>query len=330
MTRDPNRPPTHGGNDRRSAIGRTAALSGGVFLAITAAVGLFSYSVRDTKTVVRAAGADVTVPDSTTGPATTDTTASAPVVSNPTVTTQTTSGAPTIAPTSVPLAAQSSTTTSTATTAPAAVTCPPLDGSATPRRSFPAAPPDCIDARATYSAVIATSEGSFTIALDTKRAPKTVNNFVFLARSKFYDGLTFHRVVPGFVIQGGDPLGNGQGGPGYEFADELPDQPGYAVGSVAMANSGANTNGSQFFVVTGELGLAVPGRYSKFAKVTKGLDVLKAIEKLGKEPAADNTEYPPIRTITITSITIKAVGEKASRIPGLAADTTSATDTTAA
>ena len=328
MTPEPNGQPGHSENDRRGAIGRTAAMAGGVFLAITAAVGLFSYSVRDTTAIVRAGGTDTTSPGAaqpSNGP---------PTTRSGSTTATTTGAALTESTTTAPAIAAPSTTlpppTSTAAVGGAAATCPALDGSATPRRSFASAPPDCIDPKATYSAVVATSEGSFTISLDAKRAPKTVNNFVFLARSKFYDGLTFHRVVPGFVIQGGDPLGNGQGGPGYEFADELPDQPGYAVGAVAMANSGANTNGSQFFVVTGELGLAVPGRYSKFGKVTKGLDIVKAIEKLGKEPAADNTEYPPIRTITITSVIIKSVGEKASRIPGLADTTAASTDTTAA
>ena len=89
------------------------------------------------------------------------------------------------------------------------------------------------------------------IRLDPRRAPRTVNNFVFLAREGFYDGLTFHRVVRGFVIQGGDPEGDGRGGPGYTFADELPDD-GYPPGSVAMANAGPGTNGSQFFIVTGD------------------------------------------------------------------------------
>src|SRR5919197_3924861 len=110
-----------------------------------------------------------------------------------------------------------------------------------------------VDANKKYTATIDTSCGKITIELDPKAAPKTVNNFVFLANQKFFDGLTFHRVVKDFVIQGGDPQGTGSGGPGYEFADELP-KDGYKLGSLAMANSGPNTNGSQFFIVTGNQG----------------------------------------------------------------------------
>ena len=125
------------------------------------------------------------------------------------------------------------------------------------------------------------------VRLDAKAAPHTVNNFVFLARQGFYDGLTFHRVVPGFVIQGGDPSGDGTGGPGYTFADELPDD-GYPTGSVAMANSGPGTNGSQFFVVTGDASF-LPNSYSRFGRVTEGLDVAKTIERFADPSATPAT-----------------------------------------
>jgi cyclophilin family peptidyl-prolyl cis-trans isomerase len=141
-----------------------------------------------------------------------------------------------------------------------------------------------IDPAKTYTAAMATSAGAMVIRLDAKAAPNTVNNFVFLAREGFYDGLTFHRVVRDFVIQGGDPAGDGSGGPGYTFADELPDD-GYPPGSVAMANSGPGTNGSQFFIVTGDASF-LPNSYSRFGRVVEGLDVARKIEAFA-DPAAD-------------------------------------------
>jgi cyclophilin family peptidyl-prolyl cis-trans isomerase len=119
--------------------------------------------------------------------------------------------------------------------------------------SWPSAPAMTIDTSKTYTATVTTDVGPFTITLDPAQAPKTVNNFVFLARQHFYDCIIFHRVIPSFVDQTGDPTGTGEGGPGYQFADELPKKasPQYPLGSVAMANSGPNTNGSQFFVVAG-------------------------------------------------------------------------------
>src|SRR4051812_22637032 len=147
--------------------------------------------------------------------------------------------------------AKSSSTTSTTaanatnTTAPAPVAagakitgdtpCPPADGSAERTTAFEKPPPMCIDAAKTYVATMETDVGTIKIALDPKKAPNTVNNFVVLSRYHYFDGLTFHRVIPGFVDQGGDPQGNGQGGPGYKFADELPKQGEYKIGSLAMA-----------------------------------------------------------------------------------------------
>ena len=166
--------------------------------------------------------------------------------------------------------------------------------------SFSAPPPMCISTGKTYSATVNTDVGTFTVALDAKSAPKTVNNFVFLAREHFYDGLTFHRVIPGFVVQGGDPQGNGSGGPGYKFADELPKAGAYKVGSLAMANSGPNTNGSQFFVITGQQGVSLQPQYSLFGQVTDGLTVAQAINRLG----TNDEQGRPTAVVKITSITI--------------------------
>jgi cyclophilin family peptidyl-prolyl cis-trans isomerase len=133
------------------------------------------------------------------------------------------------------------------------------------------------------SARIETSCGDFTIALDSERAPKTVNSFVFLSEEGFYDGLPFHRIVPGFVIQGGDPLGNGTGGPGYSVDEKPPGNLAYTKGIVAMAKSSAEPpgrSGSQFYVVTGaDAGL--PPEYALVGKVSEGMDVVERIGKLG-------------------------------------------------
>ncbi|HUR18492.1 MAG TPA: peptidylprolyl isomerase [Acidimicrobiales bacterium] len=162
--------------------------------------------------------------------------------------------------------------------------CPAADGSAEKKISFEAAPPMCIEPAKSYTARVETDAGAFTVVFDAKKAPNTVNNFVFLARHHFYDGVPFHRVIPGFVVQGGDAeKGNGTGGPGYTFADELPKAGEYEIGSLAMANSGPNTNGSQFFVITGPQGSGLPPKYSLFARVSEGLDVVKKIEADGTQ-----------------------------------------------
>jgi cyclophilin family peptidyl-prolyl cis-trans isomerase len=141
-----------------------------------------------------------------------------------------------------------------------------------------------IDTNATYRATLLTSCGPIVIALDAARAPVTVNNFVFLAREGFFDGLTFHRVITGYIIQGGDPEGTGRGGPGYAIPDELPDD-GYPPGAVAMANAGPDSAGSQFFIVTGDAS-ALPNAYAKLGRVVKGLDVARTIESFA-DPIAD-------------------------------------------
>ena len=135
-----------------------------------------------------------------------------------------------------------------------------------------------IDPAHRYIATIKTDRGDVVIALDPARAPTTVNNFVFLARDGFYDGLTFHRIVDDFVIQGGCPEGSGSGGPGYRFEDE-PVQGEYEAGAVAMANSGPNTNGSQFFICTVDDRQKLTKSYNLFGQVVKGMDVVGAIRK---------------------------------------------------
>jgi len=132
-----------------------------------------------------------------------------------------------------------------------------------------------IDLSKTYSATLHTNLGDIGIEFNPAESPLTVNNFVFLARDGFYDGVIFHRVIKGFMIQGGDPTGTGMGGPGYRFRDELEGPGKYSRGTVAMANSGPNTNGSQFFIMHTDYGL--PHNYSIFGQVTAGIDVVDAI-----------------------------------------------------
>jgi peptidylprolyl isomerase len=178
--------------------------------------------------------------------------------------------------------------------------CPAADGSSPKLQKFDGAPPMCIDPAKRYTAEVVTSVGTMVIALDSVAAPKTVNNFVFLARYHYYDGVVFHRIIKGFMCQGGDPTGTGRGGPGYRFDDELPAPGRYEVGSVAMANAGPNTNGSQFFIVSGSSGVRLPPQYSLFGKVVKGLDVVAAMEAVdtdrGDRPKSDVV----IESVTIT------------------------------
>ncbi|KAA0235124.1 MAG: hypothetical protein JJLCMIEE_01445 [Acidimicrobiales bacterium] len=185
--------------------------------------------------------------------------------------------------------------------------CPPADGSAQRTTQFEKAPPLCIDPSKSYQAVVHTSLGAFTIQLDPRTAPLATNNFVVLARYHLYDGIPFHRIVPGFVIQAGDPIGEpwGSHGPGYTFADELPPEGTvYGLGTVAMANSGPNTNGSQFFVVSGaETGLQAS--YTIFGNVTDGIDV---VETIGAVPPTPNPTSGasdwPSQVVTIDRIDI--------------------------
>ncbi|HVB18772.1 MAG TPA: peptidylprolyl isomerase [Acidimicrobiales bacterium] len=176
---------------------------------------------------------------------------------------------------------------------------PNADGSSEPRQKFSEAPPMIIDPAKTYAATMVTSKGTLEIALDPLAAPETVNSFVFLARWHYYDGVVFHRIIPGFVLQGGDPTGTGAGGPGYRFKDELPKPGRYELGSLAMANAGPHTNGSQFFVISGPDGVGLPPLYALFGKVVKGLDVVQVINDLGS-PSGKPREDVVIESVTIT------------------------------
>ena len=140
-------------------------------------------------------------------------------------------------------------------------------------------PPMTIDVNKKYTATLTTPRGEIVCELFAKDAPKTVNNFVFLARDKFYDGTLFHRVIPNFMIQGGDPDGTGRGGPGYRFEDECKNSPHkHQVGTLSMANAGPNTNGSQFFV-THVVTNWLDGKHTVFGKVLKGQDVVNAVKQ---------------------------------------------------
>lgn len=152
-----------------------------------------------------------------------------------------------------------------------------------------------IDQSKTYIAVLETSEGTITIKLNADKTPITVNNFVYLANSNFYDNTIFHRVITGFMIQGGDPEGTGRGGPGYKFDDE-PFEGEYSRGVVAMANSGPNTNGSQFFIMHKDYQL--PPDYVIFGEVLEGLE---SVDKIAEAEVAGDS---PLNPVTITSITI--------------------------
>ena len=170
-------------------------------------------------------------------------------------------------------------------------------------------PPMVIDPAADYTATIETEEGTIVVDLAESESPTTVNNFVALAAADYYEGVVFHRITEGFVIQGGDPEGTGRGGPGYQFEDELAyaeqvveeNDGTYPRGTLAMANAGADTNGSQFFIVDADPGYPFPPDYTIFGMVTEGLDVVDAIaagEVTG--PANDQAANP----VAMTSVTI--------------------------
>jgi cyclophilin family peptidyl-prolyl cis-trans isomerase len=173
----------------------------------------------------------------------------------------------------------------------------------TNKKTYSAPPAMTIDQNKNYTALIKTNQGDITVALNAKDAPVTVNNFVFLAREGFYDGVIFHRVLPGFMIQGGDPTGTGSGGPGYQFPDE-PVKGKYEVGSIAMANSGPNTNGSQFFICEGQNCTTLPAKYNLFGKVTAGQDVVTKIAAVPKTTGGDGAQSKPVTPVVITAIEI--------------------------
>lgn len=165
---------------------------------------------------------------------------------------------------------------------------------------YPSAPAMSIDINKTYTATLDTDKGKIVIALNVKATPKTVNNFVFLAREKFYDGTIFHRTIPGFMIQGGDPQGTGMGGPGYRFDDE-PFTGEYKRGTVAMANAGTNTNGSQFFIMHADY--ALPKNYVIFGEVMSGLEVVDMIATAPTKPGGEGST--PVTPVVVKSVSIE-------------------------
>ena len=181
---------------------------------------------------------------------------------------------------------------------------PPFDGSAPRQQEFPAAPEMGIDPTKRYTATMSVAIGKeaigdLVIALDAIKAPMTVNNFVFLALHHYFDGIIFHRIINGFVCQGGDPTGTGRGGPGYRFEDELPKAGQYQLGSLAMANAGPNTNGSQFFLISGPSGVQLPPLYSLFGQTVKGLELIERMQTVPTGPG----DRPSVQ-VTIDSVTI--------------------------
>ncbi|WP_010273589.1 peptidylprolyl isomerase [Paenibacillus senegalensis] len=179
------------------------------------------------------------------------------------------------------------------------------DGNGT--KQWSEAPEMMIDPNKTYQAQFQTNKGEFTIELYASEAPKTVNNFVFLANEGFYDGVIFHRIVESFMIQTGDPTGTGRGGPGYQFEDELDTGIAYEPGIVAMANAGKNTNGSQFFICTGPDSVALNSQpnYSIFGRVIEGMDTVAAIAATPVEKNPQSGEMSkPLAEVVIQKITI--------------------------
>jgi cyclophilin family peptidyl-prolyl cis-trans isomerase len=168
------------------------------------------------------------------------------------------------------------------------------------RKTYDKPPEMKIDVNKKYTATLDTDKGKIVVELFPKEAPKTVNSFVFLAREKFYDGVLFHRVIPGFMVQTGDPTGTGRGGPGYQFENENKDtKRTYEKGTLGMANAGADTNGSQFFIMDADYALP-PAGYTIFGKLKEGQDIvhnIATVERDGNDRPRDD--------IHIKSVTIK-------------------------
>lgn len=161
-----------------------------------------------------------------------------------------------------------------------------------------------LDPAKSYTATLETNKGSFAVEFFAGDAPIAVNNFVSLARDSYYDGTPFHRIVSGFVIQGGDPTGTGSGGPGYNFADE-PVSKDYERGTLAMANAGPNTNGSQFFVVLDDLRGKLPKNYTIFGKVTSGMETVDAIAATPVQRGRGGENSTPTEAVTLDRVTVE-------------------------
>ena len=168
-------------------------------------------------------------------------------------------------------------------------------------KQYSAPPEMAIDTTKKYQAVMTTNKGAITFELFASETPNTVNSFVFLSREGFYDGVIFHRIISGFMLQGGDPTGTGTGGPGYKFADEKVTRD-YLPGTLAMANSGPNTNGSQFFIICGNTPL--PKQYTIFGQATSGLDVVDIIAATPTRKSPSGEQSSPTEEIRIESVEI--------------------------
>lgn len=185
--------------------------------------------------------------------------------------------------------------------APAPSPQPAAAARASEPKRWSAAPAMTIDQNKQYTATLKTSKGTIVVELFAKEAPVTVNNFVFLSRQGFYNGVKFHRIIKDFMVQTGDPLGTGSGGPGYSFRDEPVTKP-YVRGTLAMANAGPNTNGSQFFIVHQDY--ALQPNYTIFGLVRQGLDVLDAIANTPVQRNAFGEPSQPTETVLIQSVEI--------------------------
>jgi len=186
--------------------------------------------------------------------------------------------------------------------APGLPTVPPATPTPTPvvttdTSGCPTSAPDPLPAGQTRTVTIATAKGSITIKVEADLGPRAAGNFVALAECGYYVGVVFHRLVPGFVIQGGDPTGTGGGGPGYEFPNDPVNVP-YARGVVAMANAGVDTNGSQFFIVLADSGL--DPNYSVFGRVTAGMDVVDVIAAMPNSGGQANAALEPVAMDAVT------------------------------
>lgn len=181
----------------------------------------------------------------------------------------------------------------------------PIAGGAGPIKQWPNPPAMTIDVNRRYTATISTNLGDMKAQLLPNEAPNTVNNFVFLAREGFYNGVPFHRIIAGFMVQTGDPTGTGRGGPGYRFNDELPHTTDYERGTLAMANAGPNTQGSQFFICHADLRGRLPKQYTIFGKLIDGLDVLDRIASTPVKPSPFGELSVPTQDVHITTVTIE-------------------------
>jgi len=223
-------------------------------------------------------------------------------------TTTTTTTTPTSSSTTTTVAGTASLTQKQANAIAVEAGCPASTAARVNTLTWTKSPAMTINTAKTYDANFATTAGNFVVQLDAKTAPITTNNFVFLAQHNYYKCVIFHRAIPGFMIQGGDPTGTGTGGPGYTIADEFPKagSPNYPLFSIAMANLGAghpHTGGSQFFIVTGTTGETLSPSYSLFGKVISGFKAVDTIQNAGN-PNPNSNGVPPLITHRILNITI--------------------------